>query len=169
MLLALDPLLEGRLLWTPLLIVLGKVVFIFVVGLVSTMFMVWYERKVVSGMHNRVGPNKAGPWGILQSLADVSPLAGKLGWLAAFVYIACAALRLARFNAQAGGEAVPVSASTAEILAMSRRYAALTGGASAVLAPASGVIGLPPAPPSSRRAAWSRNRPYMARIALEPQ
>lgn len=40
----------------------------------------------------------------LKSLADVSPLAGKLGWLAAFVYIACAALRLARFNAQAGGE-----------------------------------------------------------------
>jgi CDP-diacylglycerol--serine O-phosphatidyltransferase len=40
----------------------------------------------------------------LKSLAEVSPLAGKLGWLAAFVYIACAALRLARFNAQAGGE-----------------------------------------------------------------
>lgn len=40
----------------------------------------------------------------LQSLGDVSPLAGKLGWLAAFVYIACAALRLARFNAQAGGD-----------------------------------------------------------------
>ena len=27
------------------------------------MFMVWYERKVVSGMQNRVGPNKAGPLG----------------------------------------------------------------------------------------------------------
>ena len=70
MLLALDPLLEGRLLWTPLFIVLGKVVFIFVVGLVATMFMVWYERKVVSGMQNRVGPNKACPFGMLQTLAD---------------------------------------------------------------------------------------------------
>ena len=70
MLLALDPLLDGPLLWTPLLIVLGKVVFIFVVGLVATMFMVWYERKVVSGMQNRVGPNKAGPFGMLQTLAD---------------------------------------------------------------------------------------------------
>jgi CDP-diacylglycerol--serine O-phosphatidyltransferase len=40
----------------------------------------------------------------LKSLGDLSPLAGKLGWLAAFVYIACAALRLARFNAQAGLE-----------------------------------------------------------------
>ena len=70
MIIAIDPLLEGDLLWTPLLIVLFKVVMIFVIGLVATMFMVWYERKVVSGMHNRIGPNKAGPFGILQTLAD---------------------------------------------------------------------------------------------------
>jgi NADH-quinone oxidoreductase subunit H len=70
MFLALDPLLEGPLLWTPLIIVLVKVVAIFVIGLVGTMFMVWYERKVVSGMQNRIGPNKAGPFGILQTLAD---------------------------------------------------------------------------------------------------
>jgi NADH-quinone oxidoreductase subunit H len=68
--LALDPMLEGPLLWTPLLIVIGKVVVIFVIALVATMFMVWYERKVVSGMQNRVGPNKAGPFGLLQTLAD---------------------------------------------------------------------------------------------------
>ena len=37
----------------------------------------------------------------LASLGSWSPLAGKLGWLAAFVYVACAALRLARFNTQA--------------------------------------------------------------------
>ncbi|GAB4181683.1 MAG: CDP-diacylglycerol--serine O-phosphatidyltransferase [Wenzhouxiangellaceae bacterium] len=36
----------------------------------------------------------------LQSLQTVSPMAGKLGWTAAFIYTACAALRLARFNAQ---------------------------------------------------------------------
>jgi CDP-diacylglycerol--serine O-phosphatidyltransferase len=37
----------------------------------------------------------------LASLRDFGPLAGKLGWLAAFLFVACAALRLARFNTQA--------------------------------------------------------------------
>lgn len=35
-------------------------------------------------------------------LADVSTFWGKLGWLAAFVYTTCTALRLARFNTQIG-------------------------------------------------------------------
>ena len=38
----------------------------------------------------------------LSSLREISILTGKLGWLAAFLFVACAALRLARFNTQAG-------------------------------------------------------------------
>lgn len=69
-LLAIDPLGTGGLWWKPLIIMLIKVLIIFVVALVATMLMIWGERKIVSGMHNRIGPNKAGPFGIMQSLAD---------------------------------------------------------------------------------------------------
>jgi len=68
--LAFDPMLYGGLQWAPLVIVALKVLVIFVVGLVGTLFMVWFERKVIAGMQNRIGPNKAGPWGLLQTLAD---------------------------------------------------------------------------------------------------
>ncbi len=65
-----DPLLVGDITLGDVVFVIVKMLIIFVIGLVGTMFMVWFERKVIAGMQNRVGPNKAGPWGLLQTLAD---------------------------------------------------------------------------------------------------
>ena len=49
---------------------LGKVLLTFVILLVSVLFMVWFERKLHADMSNRLGPNRAGPFGLFQTLAD---------------------------------------------------------------------------------------------------
>jgi len=73
--LAVDSLLDNiKPLSIAFLIVVIKVLVIFVVGLVGTMLMVWFERKVVAYMQNRIGPDKAGPKGLLQTLADGTKL-----------------------------------------------------------------------------------------------
>ncbi|MGE4566986.1 MAG: NADH-quinone oxidoreductase subunit H, partial [Acidimicrobiales bacterium] len=69
-LLALDPLLSGDIDLTIVLIVLLKAGIAFTFLLISVMLMVWFERKLISDMQNRIGPDVAGPWGILQTLAD---------------------------------------------------------------------------------------------------
>ncbi len=70
MTLAVDPLFLGHFDWGVLLIVLGKVLVTFALLLVSVLFMIWFERKLHADMSNRLGPNRAGPFGILQTLAD---------------------------------------------------------------------------------------------------
>ena len=65
-----DPLYADGINLAVFLIVLGKVLVVFAFLMVAVLFMVWFERKVISDMQSRIGPDRAGPWGIGQTLAD---------------------------------------------------------------------------------------------------
>lgn len=58
-------------------IVVLKVLAVFVVLVLLTLFNIWFERRVVARMQHRIGPNVHGPFGLLQSLADGVKLALK--------------------------------------------------------------------------------------------
>lgn len=53
-----------------LLVVIIKLLVIFTVLLIGVALLTLMERKVAGWMQNRPGPNRVGPWGILQPAAD---------------------------------------------------------------------------------------------------
>ena len=55
---------------TPWWLSLVKALIIFVYLLVSTLLVIWFERRVIGRMQQRPGPNRNGPFGLLQTLAD---------------------------------------------------------------------------------------------------
>jgi NADH-quinone oxidoreductase subunit H len=61
----------NQLIWWMVLLKVG-IVFLFL--LLTTMFMIWAERRVIARMQNRSGPNRAGPYGLLQPIADALKL-----------------------------------------------------------------------------------------------
>ena len=61
----------------PTWLVIVKAVLIFVILVLLTLFNIWWERRVVARMQHRIGPNRNGPFGLLQSLADGVKLALK--------------------------------------------------------------------------------------------
>lgn len=61
----------------PWWLVLGKIVFAFAFAVLATLLGVWFERRVVGRMAVRPGPNQAGPFGLLQTLADGVKMAFK--------------------------------------------------------------------------------------------
>ncbi|MFC0507563.1 NADH-quinone oxidoreductase subunit NuoH [Micromonospora costi] len=61
----------------PWWLVVGKVLFAFVLAVLATLLGVWFERRVVARMAVRPGPNQVGPLGLLQTLADGLKMAFK--------------------------------------------------------------------------------------------
>lgn len=56
--------------WIDWGILLGKVVVVFIGIMLSVLLFIWMERKVIADFQTRSGPMRAGPRGVLQSLAD---------------------------------------------------------------------------------------------------
>ncbi|MFC5751226.1 NADH-quinone oxidoreductase subunit H, partial [Actinomadura rugatobispora] len=71
-----DPTLEdfGR---DPWWLIGGKVLAIFAFLMVTMLVAMWVERRVIGRMQLRTGPNRAGPAGLLQGVADAFKLALK--------------------------------------------------------------------------------------------
>ncbi len=56
--------------WLLILEKLGLIAIIITISLVVAMYETYAERKVAAFMQDRIGPNRAGPFGLLQPLAD---------------------------------------------------------------------------------------------------
>ncbi|WP_455477525.1 NADH-quinone oxidoreductase subunit NuoH [Bartonella sp. B41] len=61
----------------PLLIIVGKTLLLLVILLILVAYLLYADRKIWAAVQLRRGPNVVGPWGLLQSFADLIKFAFK--------------------------------------------------------------------------------------------
>src|SRR5436190_22546695 len=64
----------------PILSILGVVI----VAMSIAAFLIWLERRLLAVWQDRYGPNRVGPFGLLQVLADMIKLLTKEDWVPSF-------------------------------------------------------------------------------------
>lgn len=63
--------------WAQFILTAAGAFLMAVIALTTMLFTIWAERKILARFQDRLGPNRIGPWGIFQTVADMVKLITK--------------------------------------------------------------------------------------------